>query len=136
MKKILLVSAALGGLLFYENHFGQSHTTKHLAASDVSAVDGDTLDHGGDRYRLVGFDTPETYRAQCAAEKELGLKAKHRLTDIIRVAGTVDLEIEPSRDKYGRFLAVARADGRDVGAILISEGLARPYDGGKRQPWC
>ncbi|WP_051927677.1 thermonuclease family protein [Ruegeria halocynthiae] len=134
MKKLLLSSAALAGLLVAIHHLSQN--TKVLSASEVVAVDGDTLGHGDDRYRLVGFDTPETYRPQCAAEKVLGLKAKGRLTEIIQTAGQIELVIQPELDKHDRFLAVGRVDGQDVGTILISEGLARPYSGSKRQSWC
>jgi endonuclease YncB( thermonuclease family) len=134
MKKLLLCGAVLAGLLIANHHLGQ--TTKVLSASEVVAVDGDTIDHGDDRYRLVGFDTPETYRPECEAEKALGLKAKDRLTEIIDAAGQIKLVIQPELDKHDRFLAVGRVAGQDVGAILISEGLARPYDGGKRQSWC
>lgn len=136
MKKVLLFSAALVGVMLADQRFGQRKTTINLPASAVYAVDGDTIDHGDDRYRLVGFDTPETYRAQCEAEKAMGLKAKERLTEIIQTAGQVELEVQEELDEHDRFLAVGRAGGQEVGAILISEGLARPYRGGKRQPWC
>ncbi|PAP96113.1 thermonuclease family protein [Mesorhizobium wenxiniae] len=39
------------------------------------------------------------------------------------------------KDRYGRTLATIEVDGRDVGDILIGEGLARPWTG-KRRPWC
>lgn len=136
MKKTILFTAAIVGVLIFEQRFSQQSNTMRLNAKEVFAVDGDTIGHGDERYRLVGFDTPETFRAQCDAEKALGLKAKDRLTEIIQTAGQVKLEIQSRRDKYGRYLAVGKADGQEVGAILISEGLARPYEGGKRQPWC
>lgn len=136
MKRLYYFCAALTVTLFFAQWIEQRQTTVILDASEVFVVDGDTLDHGEDRYRLVGFDTPETFRAQCDAEKTQGLKAKVRLTEIIRTVGQVELVIEPERDRYGRFLAVARAGDRDVGPVLISEGLARPYNGGERQPWC
>lgn len=134
MKKLLISCTMIAGVLIANHHFGRS--AKVLRASEIVAVDGDTIDHGDDRYRLVGFDTPETYRPQCAAEKALGLKAKDRLADLIDTAGQIKLVIKPELDKHDRFLAVGRVAGQDVGAILISEGLARPYDGGKRQSWC
>ena len=41
------------------------------------------------------------------------------------------------RDKYFRILAGIRADGRDVGRMLIEAGLAVQYDGGtKTANWC
>jgi endonuclease YncB( thermonuclease family) len=39
-------------------------------------------------------------------------------------------------DRYGRTLASVTVNGRDVGEILIGEGLARPYQGGRRGSWC
>lgn len=107
-----------------------------VPVSEIDVIDGDTFYHGDDRYRLKGFDTPETYFPKCAAEYELGQKAKDRLADLLYQNGGVDLQIDPVRDNYGRFLAWASVDGNDVGSILISEGLARPYAGGKRPPWC
>lgn len=136
MKRLVFLCTALAAMLYFVQSLEQQQATVTLDASEVFAVDGDTLDHGEDRYRLVGFDAPETFRAQCDAENALGLKAKARLTEIIRTAGQVELLIEPERDRYGRFLAVARAADRDVGPVLISEDLARPYNGGKRQSWC
>jgi len=52
-------------------------------------------------------------------------------------AGAVRLS-ELRADEYaGRIDArVQLADGRDLGAAMIAEGLARPYDGGKREGWC
>lgn len=136
MKKILLFTSALLALVVLKERFNQPTKTTLLQASEVFAVDGDTLGHGSERFRLVGFDTPETFRAQCAEEHRLGQKAKRRLEEIILTAGHVQLEIQEHPDKYGRHLAVARAGGHEVGSILISEGLARPYQGGKRSPWC
>lgn len=132
----MLLSATLTSLFIAAVWIEPTRQTKTLSAFEVIAVDGDTLGHGDDRYRLVGFDTPETFRAQCGAEKALGLRAKDRLTEIIQINGRVELEIKPDPDRYGRFLAIARVSGKEVGSILISEGLARPYAGGKRGSWC
>jgi endonuclease YncB( thermonuclease family) len=35
-----------------------------------------------------------------------------------------------------RELREVRVNGRDVGETMISAGLARSYDGKKRQGWC
>ncbi|NOD49614.1 MULTISPECIES: thermonuclease family protein [Ruegeria] len=136
MKRLLFLSAALASLFIAAVWIEPARKTKTLGASEVIAVDGDTIDHGDDRYRLIGFDTPETFRAQCDAERALGLRAKDRLTELINFAGVIELEIELHFDVHDRFLALGRVSGQNVGAILISEGLARPYSGGKRQSWC
>ena len=39
-------------------------------------------------------------------------------------------------DKYGRILAKMTVDGMDVADILVREGLAVRYTGGKRINWC
>lgn len=31
---------------------------------------------------------------------------------------------------------VLEIDGRDVAAIMVQSGLARAYDGGRRETWC
>ncbi len=136
MKRLLFLSATLASLFFVAVWIEPLKQTKTLSASKVIAVDGDTIDHGDDRYRLIGFDTPETFRAQCEAERALGLKAKDRLTEIIQTSGQIELVIQPDLDVHDRFLAVGRSGGQELGKTLISEGLARPYSGGKRRSWC
>ncbi|WP_404815069.1 thermonuclease family protein [Celeribacter naphthalenivorans] len=110
-----------------------------LIRSDiVYMIDGDTASIGEarDRVRLVGFDTPETRNAQCSYEKALGDEATRRARELVKNAGAVDLVMLPGRDKYDRGLGRLYVGGKELGTILISEGLARPYDGGKRRSWC
>jgi len=40
------------------------------------------------------------------------------------------------RDKYFRILANMIIDGISLADSLINNGLARSYDGGKRDGWC
>lgn len=106
-----------------------------LAKRVNCVVDGDTLWLNGDKIRIVGLDSPETGQAQCAAERSLGDAARRRLVELLG-QGTVRLSRDgPDLDRYGRLLRVVEVDGRDVSAVLIREGLARPWTG-KRQPWC
>jgi len=53
--------------------------------SDIRVIDGDTIRvyHQQPNVRLVGFNAPETRRAECEAEAELGAKATRRLRDLI-----------------------------------------------------
>lgn len=102
----------------------------------VHVVDGDTIDVRGERYRLVGFDTPETWNPRCAYERALGETATARLVDLIGSGRVVDLVVLPGRDRYDRGLARLFIGGSDVKDVLIAEGLARAYDGGRRAGWC
>jgi len=113
-----------------------SSPTQPAAALAIVVIDGDTIDVGGVRWRLTGFDTPETRRAKCADERALGLHAKARLEELL-AGGAVALTPKGvASDRYGRRLGTLSAGGRDVGEVLIGEGLARRYSGGKRKGWC
>lgn len=114
----------------------QSEPRGTIRASAVRVVDGDTIEYGGLSIRLTGYDTPETYYAQCQAEKDRGDAATERLRQLIRGAGTLQLFLREERDRYGRGLGSLLSDGRNVGDVPISEGLARPYNGGQRRGWC
>lgn len=116
----------------------------------IGIVDGDTITVRGlsRQVRLLGFDTPETgFEARCVAEWILAGKATQRLRQIV-AAGSLDLTIVPCKcwQQYGmfgcnvgRYCGFLRSKGRDVAALMIGEGLARPGPE-KRLPhqysWC
>lgn len=109
------------------------------AACTIGYVyDGDTVELicGATRStaRLVGFDTPETKEPRCPAEAALGRRATERLRDLLR-GGQVGI-FRQGHDKYGRDLIVVTVAGRDVGDLLVAEGLAHAYHGGSRGGWC
>jgi micrococcal nuclease len=93
-----------------------------LSAAELRVIDGDTVVIDGVKIRIERIDTPETWRARCAAELALGQKAKARLSELL--AGR-DISYEGKKlDRWGRTLGTVYADGEDVGEILIAEGLA------------
>ena len=57
-------------------------------ASQIDVLDGDTIRVAGETFRLVGFDAPETHRAQCPTERELGNRATFRLRQIVAAGGS------------------------------------------------
>ena len=83
--------------------------------------------------RIDGMDTPER-RGKCEFEKSLALDAKDALTELLK--GDIQLTNVRYGKWAGRVLATVTVDGVNVSAVLINMGLARPYDGGKRQSWC
>lgn len=107
-----------------------------ITAAEIRVVDGDTIEYKGINYRIMGYDTPETRSAKCKSEKVLGDQATQRLSQLIYKANLIKFNSENKRDKYGRGLGQLLIDEQDVGPLLISEGLARPYGGGPRQGWC
>lgn len=88
------------------------------------------------RVRLINVDTPEM-NGMCESEIDKAHAAKEFVSELLPVGTVVDLQ-NIKDDKYlGRIDAnVILPDGRDVGRVMIDSGLARPYNGGKRAPWC
>ncbi|MCW5797724.1 MAG: thermonuclease family protein [Nitrospira sp.] len=85
--------------------------------------------------RLAGIDTPEM-KGQCEREKQLARQARDLVRSALSQAGTIHLR-KASRDKYFRIDARVMVDGQDLSEILMSRGLAVPYDGGtKTTDWC
>ena len=111
-------------------------------------IDGDTIDAYIDlgfdvsikkRIRFAGINTPES-RTRDLEEKARGLAAKDRLKAILEGANTIEL-CSHGVGKYGRCLGelhVDMLDGKEcltlenVNQLLIKEGHAVAYDGGKR----
>lgn len=110
------------------------------ASSTVVLIDGDTVDIDGVRIRLLDIDTPETFHSRCEAELALGLKAKQRLRELV-ASGPVTYEPH-GHDRYGRTLARVYAGPVNVGAVLLDEGFALPYQPGREaklarlRAWC
>jgi micrococcal nuclease len=98
-------------------------------------VDGDTLYYQGSKIRIADIDTPETHDAQCDAEQARGDAATQRLIALVN-AGPFSLQtVDRDEDRYGRKLRVLTRDGDSLGGVLVDEGLARWYEGGRRS-WC
>lgn len=120
---------------------------------EIRVIDGDTIRiyHKKPDVRLVGFNAPETRRAQCEAEEELGARATRRLREIVS-AGNLNFEFVPcacqpgtegtNACNFGRRCGILKAGGWDVGAILIRENLAVQFTCGATscpktpRPWC
>ena len=85
--------------------------------------------------RVDGIDTPEI-RGKCAKEKQLAQEAKSYVLERLMEADEIRF-CNVHWGKYaGRFLADVQLDHLDLGALLVMNGYARIYDGGKRKSWC
>ena len=117
----------------------------------IKVVDGDTVDalidcgfstFKKERVRLHGINAPES-RTRDKEEKKRGLAAKARLKELIK-EGKNQFLVETSIDKkgkYGRLLGklfrlyedfTPSNEVRSYNQILLEEGHATEYDGGKR----
>ena len=110
----------------------------------VRVVDGDTVvvrariwlgQEVEIHVRLAGIDAPEL-RGKCAFERDLAVRARDFV--VARLNGG---QVRLSHIQYGKYAGrvVARVhapDGADLSAALLQAGLAHPYKGRKRRPWC
>tara|TARA_R110002012_G_scaffold3517_10_gene16360 strand:- start:57 stop:404 length:348 start_codon:yes stop_codon:yes gene_type:complete len=103
-------------------------------------VDGDTFDCTIDlgfnishkiRVRMWGINTPES-RTRDLEEKARGLESKKRLMELLEEKSDMLVLATKEKGKYGRYLGIVYAGGKDVNRRLIEEGYAVEYFGGKR----
>lgn len=110
-------------------------TSTSTNALGVRAVDGDTIEVQIDgsedkvKVRLLGVDTPESVDPRRPVEC-FGKEAS-KFTAMLVDGKRLRLEADPRADevdKYGRLLRnVVLGDGRDLNALLVSEGYANAY---------
>ena len=119
-------------------------------AKVVKVVDGDTIDALVDlgfdtwkqvRIRMHGMNAPES-RTRDLEEKKLGLAAKARLIEILEDNKNKFILVSHGVGKYGRCLGEIYVENTyndnpnlpeiSVNRILINEGHAKEYYGGKR----
>jgi endonuclease YncB( thermonuclease family) len=99
----------------------------------------DTIDAHGERYRMIGYDTPEVVtprRRVGPDERAVATIAKERFVELLN-SGPLDLtEVRCScsakklRDgtcNYHRKCAVLSLNGKNIGDTLIAEELAVRY---------
>lgn len=95
----------------------------------VHVIDADTLDVAGQRIRLHAIDAPERDQS-CETEQGehwagCGEWISKVVTDTYQ--GTYARCLPVTRDKYERTVARCFVDGRDIGADLVTQGLAFAY---------
>ncbi|MBY3177576.1 thermonuclease family protein [Rhizobium leguminosarum] len=132
---------------------GTSSNAMGPVDQEFSVTDGDTVHVVGERAgtRLIGFNTPEKFSPQCESERKLGERASSRLRELVKSPNLQLTKVPcacPAGSEgtdacnHGRSCGVLKVDGRDVGQILIGEGLAVPFicEGNRcprtPRPWC
>ncbi|SPJ31313.1 hypothetical protein TRM7615_04856 [Falsiruegeria mediterranea M17] len=68
--------------------------SRFLRSTDIRIIEGDTIEVRGltANIRLVGFNTPETWKPACTAERQLGERATARLGQLVRNAASIEFE--------------------------------------------
>lgn len=110
-----------------------------ISPNEITVIDGDTIDAHGQRYRLVGYDTPEVVtprRKVGPSERALAATARERFIALLG-SGPLDLNEVPCscpakalRDgtcNHGRKCAILNVSGKNIGDTLIADKLAMPF---------
>lgn len=141
---VVLAAAALAVQAALSQDAARDVLAGPVAADVVEVLDGDTIavrariwlgQELATRVRLSGIDAPELH-GKCERERRLAAAARAFLAQHL-----ADRPVELRDVQFGKYAGrvVARVvtnKGEDVAAALLEAGLARPYDGGARRPWC
>lgn len=126
----------------------QQVITGPIEAEILRVIDGDTVEvrahiwpgHSVQtRVRLADVDAPEIRRVACEAEREAGHAARAFVESLLQPDGASGVRVHIRNVHLGSFAgrviaAMDLPDGRDLGSVLLEEGLATPYSA--RGGWC
>lgn len=115
-------------------------------AKVIDVLDGDTIavtiDLGfkltyATPVRFFGINAPEIHTKD-HHEKEMGLKAKAKLTELLS-GKVITLRTVKPNDKFGRYLAEVFLSGgglqeKSVNQQMVDLGLCKPWDGKGEKP--
>ena len=120
-----------------------------VPAQVTRVIDGDTLQvrariwlghEVATRVRLADIDAPES-SAACPRARRLADEATAFVTAKLGLGDGETRQVWLKDIRYGKYAGriVARVElvgGEDLGQALLAAGLAQPYDGRRRRPWC
>jgi endonuclease YncB( thermonuclease family) len=115
-------------LLFVIAALSLPQMTSAAPEGAVRVIDGDTFDIGGTRVRLHAIDAPEldqTCEDATGAVWECGDWVRREARALFEGRSATCLQSDT--DQYGRVIAKCRIDGIDMGATLVTSGLAFAY---------
>jgi micrococcal nuclease len=132
-------TAPIGGVAAFAASAADTETASfgmcHSGGGTNCVVDGDTIWYRGTKIRIADIDTPETHQPKCAVEAKLGAAATRRMLQLVNAGPFTLQSINRDEDRYDRKLRVIARGGKSLGELLVEEGLARYYKGGRRG-WC
>lgn len=116
--RVLASFGIAGALLVANPALGQIFFGKALA------IDGDTIELGGQRIRLFGIDAVESAQS-CERDGEAWACGHDAAAALSAIVEGRNLQCERrGMDRYGRIVAVCTRDGRDIGRAMVQMGLA------------
>lgn len=129
------VTTATAGPLTGENFSGKFYFCG-TSGLDNCVMTGDTFWYKKTKIVLADIAAPRTEGAACQQERDRGFAAKVRLKDLLS-SGRFDLETLKAQaaGETSGVMRVATRNGRSLGSILVSEGLAKPRMA-RQQSWC
>lgn len=106
------------------------------AARNVRVIDGDTVENivTAARFRLKNVQVARA-DASCPAEREMGERTAAAAMALVGRARRLEVHPAGSVDAGGANLAYIVLDGRDLGELLMAQGLAR-RERAPLEPWC
>lgn len=123
------------GQLLRDTEIVQRHFAVCRGSGGTCVIDGDTIRIDGVSIRIADIDTPEVRNYGCPAEHALGQAATARMIALLNEGPFALAAYERDEDIYGRKLRILERDGQSLGMKLVDEGLARAWDGARRD-WC
>ncbi len=112
--------------------FSYSSLAETIEGVVQSIHDGDTLKVKTTGYdkpksvRLRGVDTPEvSFRGE--TQGEIAFEARDYLRSLLPIGASIKVDLGKVATTHGRLLGKVFYQGRDIGLLLIAEGLAAPY---------
>jgi endonuclease YncB( thermonuclease family) len=116
-----------------------------IPAIVTRVIDGDTVQVEAQTWlnqsiitsvRINGIDTPEL-RGKCDDERQKARQARALVESLVPVGSKVTLHHVAAGKYVNRVVAdIYDQQGQPIADVLLASQLARPYDGGRRQPWC
>ena len=95
------------------------------AAQTATVVDGETLHMGGRAYRLHGIDAPDAHQT-CLDGWPAGKSATEFMVNLVS-GHVVTCEPETTDHHYDRVTARCKADGVDIEAEMVRNGMALAF---------
>ncbi len=96
----------------------------------VTVADGNTIRLAGRTYLLWGIEAPDR-RQTCGDGWPAGQEAMQALAGLIQ-GHMIDCEPR-DKDRFGDTVALCRADGADLGALMVRAGMAWAFGGESRE---